>query len=261
MASKPNSRLSRFMCDLYENFGSFTAWRKKGFYFWAPQLVALYFTNRGHNPDGMGTSPCLDQPIVVGDVKIYPQDWFAPLAPTGNSAQPFKLSGLSENNCLCHHFACSWHDANSPYLIHSLEKGGQANVLLADIISESKNKTLKLTAKDLSIGVGQRVAGSVATTGAAGCLTYGPYIELAAGRYILTYVLSAQQNLFGTSIDVVGDSGETFVGRAHINPKDVIDNTFGFAFDLENDLKDVEFRIFVEKETQIQISDIIVGRQ
>jgi hypothetical protein len=50
---RPGSEISKFMCELYTNFGSFTAWRKKGFYFWAPQLVALYFANKGHHVDGM----------------------------------------------------------------------------------------------------------------------------------------------------------------------------------------------------------------
>ncbi len=261
MASKPRSKLSRFMCDLYENFGSFTAWRKKGFYFWAPQLVALYFTNRGHNPDGMGTSPELQNPIIAGDVKIYPQDWFSPLAPTGNRAQPFQLTGVSANNCLCHHFACSWHDPDSPYLIHSQEKGGQANVLLGDIIAQTKNGPLRFSANNLSIGVGQRVAGCIGTTGASGCLCFGPYIELAAGSYIVTYVMNSRENVSGISVDVVADFGETFVGQGNINPREIVDNSFGFSFAIKRDLKNVEFRIFVEKETQINLSDIIVGRQ
>ena len=78
MASKPGSNLARFMCNVYENFNAFTIWRKKGFYFWAPQLVGLYFANQAHNVPGMGTSPNLTSPIVAAGVKIYPQDWFSP---------------------------------------------------------------------------------------------------------------------------------------------------------------------------------------
>lgn len=134
MASKQKSELAEFMCQVYENFGFFSAWRKKALYLWAPQLVALYFSNKGYNIAGMGTSPNLDEPKIAERVKVYPQDYFSPLSPTGMPGQPFSLDGLSANTCLCHHFACSWHDTDSYYLKHSQDQGGLANALLQDII-------------------------------------------------------------------------------------------------------------------------------
>lgn len=261
VASKPQSGLARFMCELYDNFGSFTAWRKKGFYFWAPQLVALYFTNQGHNPEGMGTSPNLDHPIVASRVKIYSQDWFSPIAPTGNAAQPFKLNGLSPNNCLCHHFACSWHDAESPYLQHSQVKGGQANVLLADIIKEADRRTFSIPASNLSIGVGRRLSETIETTGAAGCLSYGPYIDLKPGVYTAEYTLKSRRNAKGISIDIIGDFGESVVAAGEIDPGDVGESSFVFTFKVAKALSNAEFRVFVTAQTKIELSGIVVTMQ
>lgn len=261
VASKPRSDLACFMCELYDNFGGFTAWRKKGFYFWAPQLVALYFANRGHHPEGMGTSPHLDEPIVASRVKIYPQDWFSPIAPTGNPAQPFKLSGLSPNNCLCHHFACSWHDAESPYLSHSREKGGQANAFLADIVKDADKKTFAIRASDLSIGVGQRLPDAIGTTGAAGCLSYGPYIDLKPGVYVADYIFKARRNVKGIAVDVIGEFGESVAARGEIDPKEVRKDGFAFTFSLAKALRNAEFRVFVEAETEIELSQIVLTRQ
>lgn len=133
MASKPNSELATFMCETYEGLGHLKVWRKKALYLWAPQLAALYFANKGHNVDGMGTTPNLDSPIVVAGVKIYPQDYFSPLVPTGDKKRPFRLNAFTENTSICHHFACTWHDADSIYASYAKEKGGSANIMLAEI--------------------------------------------------------------------------------------------------------------------------------
>ncbi len=132
--SKPGSDLANFMCRTYDKFGSFVNWRKKGFYFWAPQVTALYFTENKVNPDGLGTTPNINEPVVSARVKIMPQDWFSPLSPSADPATPFELNALTANTTLCHHFACSWHSADSIYLAHSREKGGQAQALLSDLV-------------------------------------------------------------------------------------------------------------------------------
>ena len=116
MASKPNSDITKFMCNVYEEMGPLRAWRKKAFYLWAPQLTALYFFEHDHHVDGMGTSPNLDYPIVAARVKIYPQDYFSPIVPeTQANGDLFTINGYTERTVICHHFACSWHDSKSLY--------------------------------------------------------------------------------------------------------------------------------------------------
>ncbi len=133
MASKPHSAIADFMCGVYANLGPLRVWRKKALYLWAPQLTALYFAHSGHIVDGMGATAYLDTPIVAARVKIYPQEYFSPLAPTGNPEKPFVLSACTENTMLCHHFACTWHDASSIYKSYAEQRGGSAGTMLRDI--------------------------------------------------------------------------------------------------------------------------------
>ena len=224
VASKPASDFSEFMCSVYENFGSFAAWRKKGMYFWAPQLTALYFANRDYNKGGMGTTPALDRPVVVERVKIYPQDWFSPLSPSGDAAKPFRLDGLSENTCLCHHFACSWHDESSFYAAHSRVRGGQANMLLRDLVSGEAGvapqrsgavaapdpRTIRIdsTDRNFQTEVGLKEADGIRAIGASGRLVYGPYVTLAAGEYEACFTFADVEALGEVIVDVVTDFGK-----------------------------------------------------
>lgn len=116
MACKPQSELASFMCEVYEGLGHVSLWRRKIFYFMAPQITALYFATKGWNADGMGSSPGLNDPVVRFGVKIYPQDYFSPMTPhVEHGVGSFVIDSYTENTVLCHHFSCSWHDDNSPY--------------------------------------------------------------------------------------------------------------------------------------------------
>lgn len=128
MGTKPGSPLSKFMCEVYEGLGHVSLWRRKIFYFMSPQLTSLYFAAAGHNVDGMGTSPGLNKPVEKNGVMIYPQEYFSPLTPVmNNGVGGFLINAYTKNTVLCHHFSCSWHDLDSPYL-----KGRNLNVLTLD---------------------------------------------------------------------------------------------------------------------------------
>ena len=136
MASKPGAKIASYMCSVYEGMGPIKAWRKKAFYLWAPQLTALYFFENGHHVGGMGTSPHMDNPAIYAGVKVYPQDYFSPLAPKADGDQLFSLNAYTQRTSLCHHFACSWHDEDSAYLNHADGVAGNGNRALADIARE-----------------------------------------------------------------------------------------------------------------------------
>lgn len=128
VATRAGSPLARFMCNVYEGLGPVSLWRRKIFYFMSPQLTSLYFANNGHNVDGMGTTPNLSVPVVNNGVKIYPQEYFSPLTPVmRGSIGGFEIDSYTPNTTICHHFSCSWHEADSPYL-----KGRNLNVLTLD---------------------------------------------------------------------------------------------------------------------------------
>lgn len=128
MIMKPHSAITEFMCRVYEDMGDIAIWRRKIFYFMAPQLTSLYFCSYGHNVAAMGTTPNLETPLIVNRIKIYPQDFFSPLSPEGGNA--FVIDAATKNTCICHHFSCSWHDADSVYK----KKAAQNAPLLNDLL-------------------------------------------------------------------------------------------------------------------------------
>jgi hypothetical protein len=138
MASKVNGAYARFMCDAYEGLGTVSIWRRKIFYFMSPQLSSLYFAYNGHNVDGMGTSPGLEQPVVLFGVKIFPQDFFSPMTPAQRDGKPsFAIDAVTDNTCICHHFSCSWHDEDSPYRMAKGTRDIQV-AFLSDLMREGR---------------------------------------------------------------------------------------------------------------------------
>jgi hypothetical protein len=135
MASKAYSDLAEFMCEVYERMGPLALWRRKIFYFMAPQLVGLFFTSQGVNSDGMGSHPGLVAPTIKARTLILPQDYFSPVTPRMESGiGSFEVTGYTDNTSICHHFSGSWHTPDSPYYsaIEARKAGG--NILLAEQI-------------------------------------------------------------------------------------------------------------------------------
>lgn len=140
MASKRNSELAEFMCHVYENMGPLALWRRKIFYFMAPQLVGLFFTSQGVNPDGMGSHPGLISPTVKARTLILPQDYFSPVTPRMESGiGSFEVTGLTDNTSICHHFSGSWHTPDSPYYSAIEARKALGNILLAEQIQVMSN--------------------------------------------------------------------------------------------------------------------------
>jgi hypothetical protein len=274
MASKPGSDIANFMCDLYESFGKFTAWRKRCMFLWAPQLVALYFADRGFHKDSMGTMPHLTSPQVVERVKVYPQEWFSPLAPSGSPDKPFNLNGYNGNTTLCHHFACSWHDESSIYLAHAREKGGQARVLLRELVTAEGFGivTENYSPDALHMGFvpgGQHLKSQIgtvnglvcATTGRAGYLIYGLSQSIAKGRYRACFRLADITSPGVVTIDITDQSGSKSIGQAKITlPADASQGAVYCDFELETDVEDLDCRLSVEAQSEFLVTELTIDR-
>lgn len=274
MASKAGGELATFMCEVYENFGKFTAWRKRGMYFWAPQLVGLYFADRGFHKEGMGTLPHLDAPTVVEGVKVYPQDWFSPLAPTGNAEKPFDLSGYSQNTALCHHFACSWHDEGSIYLSYSQQHGGQARTLLREIVAAEGRSVMtehyRADAMHMSFvpsggrllnEIGKRHPLGLVTDQNAGYLVYGLSQPLAAGRYRMSFHLTDIAAAGRASIEVVSDGGSKSHGL--LETEISTQSSSGVLYcliDLQQGEPDLDCRLMVDGHADFVMSELTIDR-
>lgn len=263
MASRPQSEVARFMCAIYEGMGDLAVWRKKNFYFWAPQLTASYFASKGHNREGMGTTPRLDAPVDIARVRIYPQEYFAPLSPTGDAQKPFELDALTSNTALCHHFACSWHDAGSFYAEHSAQRGGQANVLLDDLVRGEplpcEDSIGTFTAHSgLRTVVGQVEGGTIWTRGDAGCLVFGPYISLAAGSYRVSIRIVGRAELAGSRVEVSGDEGDRYLMDA-VDLQDLWDGQFArFDFTIDRPSEGLEIRILCSETSSFGVRQIAI---
>ena len=99
VAAKKGSELVAFMDNLYTNFmRPFWPWRETHNML-GPHLMSLYFYEKGWRGDE-GYFKNITEPIIVGRVKIYPQDYFSP---------KFGIDGdvlkISKNTCVYHLFA------------------------------------------------------------------------------------------------------------------------------------------------------------
>ena len=100
VVAKKGAEIVEFMCDLYEQriSGALWHWRaERGLI--GPQLMSLYFREKGQ-VGTKGFFPGLKEPIVVGRVKIYPQDYFSPKFTTAG-----KRLNVTKNTCVYHLFA------------------------------------------------------------------------------------------------------------------------------------------------------------
>ncbi len=98
--AKRGANLVRFMHNLYTGAlsGPLWHWRaERGLI--GPQLISLYLREHGlEKTKGFPTH--LSEPIVIGRVKIYPQDWFSPKFTTTG-----KKLFVTQNTCIYHLFA------------------------------------------------------------------------------------------------------------------------------------------------------------
>lgn len=100
IAAKKGAEIVEFMHDMYQNrlSSGLWHWRAERLLI-GPQLMSLYFRDKGYQAD-KGFFPGLKEPVVVGRVKIYPQDYFSPKFTTTGT----KLN-VTRNTCIYHLFA------------------------------------------------------------------------------------------------------------------------------------------------------------
>jgi len=100
IGAKKGAEIIDFMYDMYHSrlSSGLWHWRAERLLI-GPQLMSLYFRDKGHHTD-KGFFPKLKDPIIVGRVKIYPQEYFSPKFTTTG-----KKLNITENTCIYHLFA------------------------------------------------------------------------------------------------------------------------------------------------------------
>lgn len=258
MAARPHSQIAQFMCRLYDSLDPFIPLRKKLYFFYAPQLTALYFASNGHNENGLGASPNLSKPTVRSGVRILPQDWFSPLAPAPQCPKPFMLNAVTENTTLCHHFACTWHDEGSRYLDHARKTGGQNCTTVADLQADGELAVFQPGDQGLATKAGRISDGVIRATGDPGYLLFGPYMTLFPGKYEAVVKLATPARPSRSTLDVVSEGGAAVHAQRTwprlARPK----SELRIAFDLAEVASDLEVRLEVQGRTNLCISSLLI---
>lgn len=137
MVSKPNSSLSQFMCEIYENLGKLYLGRKEILI--GPKITAYYFLDKGSFIEQKGYIFDFIEPIIKDRVKIYPKDYFSPIS----YGKTPVLEDLTSRSVLAHHYGNSWWEKDSYFFNQKLSMQKKRKKI-ADYLLEQKNFKYKL---------------------------------------------------------------------------------------------------------------------
>lgn len=111
----------------------------------------------------------------------------------------------------------------------------------------------------LRTDVGKRIGLTMAATGKSGCLIFGPYIELATGRYrVKVYGVFGRSGVDGAKMDVAFDKGNQTLGKCSMNLPDKGGCIATLMIALEVSCGDLECRVYVDENTDLQVSKIVI---
>ncbi|MDR1908147.1 MAG: hypothetical protein LBQ43_04800 [Holosporales bacterium] len=135
-----------------------------------------------------------------------------------------------------------------------------SEAIFAKSFEENNRMTLDhvFFARNLPTVVGNKKSDSLFSTGRAGYLVFGPYIRLVAGKYKLT-VNGHAYKLDEAYVDIVSSQGgRTWFVFPLNDSTTTSDMLLQEVFDLSEDDKDYEFRIFVGESDDIRFDSFIV---
>jgi len=105
--------------------------------------------------------------------------------------------------------------------------------------------------------VGKRSSDSISSTGTAGWLVYGPYVQIPEGQYnVAIRGTIGKGGLSGAWADVSFDHAKTVLKKVNLNTPDSKGNFITFSILIDQICDDLEVRIWVNNETEINVSMI-----
>ena len=136
-------------------------------------------------------------------------------------------------------------------LLDAVIDGNHYKIWLSD-------KILRFWGNDprLHTQVGERLGRGMHTRGREGFLLYGPYTSLAAGCYCIVMNGHASQWTEREWIDIACDKGERRILHASLGGLSTGDWKYEAEFILETTATDLEFRLWVEKGSQLSVDGI-----
>ncbi len=235
VAAKPTSDLVHFMCDLYENrLSPLFQWRDSHALI-GPRLMGLYLLDQGFNIESGGFFVGLEEPTVIGRMKVLPQTYFSP-----------KFSLLGETLDYQEGKTCVYHlfgNANvdfSKRKLHKAEKT-RTEVLTFDEYRESIARMNRFPRtydfSHFQTQVGEHGDDAIKSTGKGGVLAYGPYIELPKGCYSCRFDVTVDDLQAVTRLAVTSRAGHNTLAASSFPNRE----SATLSFVLEEDTKDIEF--------------------
>lgn len=134
-------------------------------------------------------------------------------------------------------------------------------MLLKDIVDRYRVQHFSAASSTLHTGVGVKSDGRIATTGTPGVLLYGPYISLSVGDYEVSYILDDVTSLSNVTVDVVAQFGEIRIIDQAVTLQNVCNNAVNLPFSLKQNCNHIEFRMFVDENSQFSLKEVVVTRQ
>jgi O-antigen chain-terminating methyltransferase len=110
--------------------------------------------------------------------------------------------------------------------------------------------------KELRTEIGEMHNNRLSTTGCSGVLSYGPYIDLDNGQYLVRILFDTAEQPSGAEFDAVACLGAEVLMKPIPLRFSEDRSVFTFPLSLERNYKNVEFRVRVTEETNISIIGI-----
>lgn len=138
-----------------------------------------------------------------------------------------------------------------PPMIHKIREGRAWG-------ADSLRSMARYPAQDLGSAVGHRAPnGNLETTGRAGMLQYGPYVDLLPGAYSVTWFGSAPEGA-DFVVDVTAGRGERSLVRRRVRARTGRREgpLCGLEFELSEPATEVEFRLEVPAHADLRLSRV-----
>jgi glycosyltransferase involved in cell wall biosynthesis len=108
--------------------------------------------------------------------------------------------------------------------------------------------------------VGKHMGLNIVSTGQAGNLIHGPYLDLDAGGYqVVVRGTSGKNGLAGASVDVALDKGELILAQSDLVEPDKYGRLATLSISLDAPCTNLEVRVWVNHVTEVQVSMIEVA--
>ncbi|WP_410211797.1 glycosyltransferase [Aquirhabdus sp.] len=148
-----------------------------------------------------------------------------------------------------------------PWLTWKQSTQGLLNVVLSNQWSQnwipSNVHRFRGNSSLLRTKVGKRSSDSISSTGTAGWLIYGPYVQIPEGQYnVAIRGTIGKSGLSGAWADVSFDHAKTVLKKVNLNTPDAKGNFITFSILIDQICDDLEVRIWVNNDTEINVSMI-----